>query len=527
MNMSRTAKMVGLLRWLSSRSALLAFGLALLSAVQLTTADGVADAAQPQPGLPAPAPGTLSDAAAQALHAELVQGLSQIQLSVQKCDAFLERFGNQPAVANVLQQIQTRAGRTLFTSPATITELQQIVGEPIQLGQRDLELCLQLQDRNVGAPPSSQKNFSTIDTRLGKCLSTLQQIGPNPAVLTEVRLLSRQLGGKTFTSRADLESLEQAAGRDLGLSQRELETCVEAYDTQAALTALTSAGVSLGSAINCPPPGELCQGTEPGQICCTGALNVCAQACDDEGDCEPYCEPCFPSDATVSMQDGSTRRMADLKIGDRVAVIRPDGSRGFEDIYLFTHKDQTAAAVYITLTLESGRKLTLSPRHFIPVATDRGARWQARVLKGGNEVRVGDVVWFDGPNGVATASPVIEIAREVRPGLYNPLTLGGTIVVDGVAASAHSDWFLDGLVSADTQGKVYQAMFLPVRAIYHVIGPTRMETVAEHWGVVDFLREATARSTSHAAVGWVMAGLAGVLLALAGGLLWRRQTATQ
>ena len=129
---------------------------------------------------------------------------------------------------------------------------------------------------------------------------------------------------------------------------------------------------------------------------------------------------------------------------------------------------------------------------------------------------------------MATPSPVIEIVREVRAGLYNPLTLGGTIVVDGVAASAHSDWFLDGLVSADTQGKVYQAMFLPVRAIYHLIGPSRMETVAEHWGVVDFPREATTRSTSRTAVGWVMAGLAGLSLALAVGLLWRRrQTATQ
>src|SRR5215471_10949987 len=130
-NMSGTAKMVGLLRWLLSRSALLAFGLALLSAVRLTTADGVADAAQP--GLGQPAPGTLSDAAAQALHAELVQELNQIQLSVRKCDAFLERFGNRPAVVKVLQQIQTRAGRTRLTSPETITELEQIAGEPIQL----------------------------------------------------------------------------------------------------------------------------------------------------------------------------------------------------------------------------------------------------------------------------------------------------------------------------------------------------------------------------------------------------------
>ena len=61
--------------------------------------------------------------------------------------------------------------------------------------------------------------------------------------------------------------------------------------------------------------------------------------------------------------------MTDLRIGDRVAVIRPDGSRGFDDIYLFTHKDKVASAPYVTLTLESGRKLSLSPRLFIPVAT--------------------------------------------------------------------------------------------------------------------------------------------------------------
>jgi hypothetical protein len=227
----------------------------------------------------------------------------------------------------------------------------------------------------------------------------------------------------------------------------------------------------------------------------------------------------------VSTEDGSTKRMTDLKIGDRVAVVRPDGARGFDDIYLFTHKDPVASARYVTLTLESGRKLTLSPRHFIPVAPERGASWQAHVLKGGNEVRVGDVVWSEGPSGAVTASPVIEIAHVVRAGFYNPLTLGGTILVDGVAASAHSDWFLDGLVSADTQGKVYQAMFLPVRAIYHLIGPSRMETITERWGVVDFLREATTRSAVRAGMGWVLAGLAGLLLALGAGRLWRRRAA--
>jgi hypothetical protein len=106
----------------------------------------------------------------------------------------------------------------------------------------------------------------------------------------------------------------------------------------------------------------------------------------------------------------------------------------------------------VTLTLASGRALTLSPRHFIPVAAGADDAWDARVAKGADEVRVGDFVWS-------------------AAGAYNPLTLNGTIVVDGVVASAHSDWFLDGVVPADTPARVYQAILAPVRVAYRAMGP--------------------------------------------------------
>jgi Hint module len=329
-------------------TTLAAFGLALLVALpstarSATTDEGTDAVARLLRELAEPA------AAAQAVRAEIVQQLGEVQVSVQKCDAFLKRFGQRPAVARILQRIQTKPGRTLFSSPETISELERIVGKPIDLGQQDLELCVQLRDRGVGAAPGAEKpaSFSAIGDRLGKCLSALRGIGPNPAVVAQLRRLSRDIGDATFTSQARLAALERAAGRDLGLSVREFETCVDAYDTKTALTALTSVGVSLGSAIDCPPPGEICQGNVPGQICCSGTFNICAQSCDEEGDCLPYCEPCFPSDATVSLEDGSTKRMTELRIGDRVAVIRPDGSRGFDDIYLFTHKDQVTSAPYV------------------------------------------------------------------------------------------------------------------------------------------------------------------------------------
>ena len=44
-----------------------------------------------------------------------------------------------------------------------------------------------------------------------------------------------------------------------------------------------------------------------------------------------------------------------------------------------------------------------------------------------------------GPATCAATSTVVE------RGLFNPFTLGGTIVVDNVVASVHSDWFLDPL----------------------------------------------------------------------------------
>ena len=48
---------------------------------------------------------------------------------------------------------------------------------------------------------------------------------------------------------------------------------------------------------------------------------------------------------------------------------------------------------------------------------------------------------------------VVAVRTKVDVGAFNPLTMNGTIVVDGVVASAHSDWFLDGLVSRRRPGQ--------------------------------------------------------------------------
>jgi hypothetical protein len=111
---------------------------------------------------------------------------------------------------------------------------------------------------------------------------------------------------------------------------------------------------------------------------------------------------------------------------------------------------------------------------------------------------------------------VATTATEMAVGAFNPLTMNGTIVVDGVVASAHSDWFLDGLAPAETQAWVYQTVLAPVRVAYRVLGPDRMTFVTEDLGVVDFVREASLPDGRVAGLGWILlavgsAACAGVL----------------
>ena len=68
---------------------------------------------------------------------------------------------------------------------------------------------------------------------------------------------------------------------------------------------------------------------------------------------------------------------------------------------------------------------------------------------------------------------VLSVGRLVSKGAFNPYTLSGSIVVDGVAASVHSEWVLDAFMPETWQRwlpAVYQGLFFPGRVLYGVAG---------------------------------------------------------
>lgn len=473
---------------------------------------------------PATVPGTAAE-----LQASVLNRLGEVQAAVRKCNQALPKAFQGKSADQVLRSIAQGAGQTFTLTPAAFAALRRAAGDALDLAPAELDLCIRARDMDIGrAPANGGLTMRQIDRTLQQCLSLARSGVPNPAAFKVITGLDQRPGSDSYTDAGTLTALNRAYRRSTGLTRVDLETCAAAYDMHKMASLARGDNYANVRGPFCDPgTQETCVGTDGNWTCCNTADSVCSQTCSPEGgDCVAWCQErwsCFPGDATVVTEGGGTKAMRNVQIGDRVQVVRADGSLGFEDVYLMTHHDALVRQPYIRLTLDSGRALTLSPRHFIPVASDATAGWQAAVTRGADEVRAGDRIWYRAETGAMAAAMVTATATVPATGAFNPLTEGGTILVDGVVASAHSDWFLDGWVAAATEAAVYQAMFAPVRAIYAVIGPDWTRRITQEWGVVDTVRDATAMLSRQA--GWTLGGA--LLLALAAVLLRSRRMAAR
>jgi hypothetical protein len=187
---------------------------------------------------------------------------------------------------------------------------------------------------------------------------------------------------------------------------------------------------------------------------------------------------CFPADATVELEGHRTKQMDHLRVGDR--VLTADGT--YADVYVLSHQEPEVSSQFIRLTLEDGRFLEASPQHFVKASSNcDGVSVDARA----KDVKVGACMFGMGAGEATTQLRVIENTPVWKKGIYNPFTLPGNLVVNGVVASSHSDWFLDDY--ADALGfthllpSIYQAVLMPARGLYWLAGPSNARDVLEEY----------------------------------------------
>jgi hypothetical protein len=154
---------------------------------------------------------------------------------------------------------------------------------------------------------------------------------------------------------------------------------------------------------------------------------------------------CFPASATVTLASGARVRMDALAVGDAVAV---GGSARPSPVFMFTHREKAGVHAFVRLTTAAGAALSLSPGHYV---------YAGGALVRADAVRVGDELRLAG----GSASGVVAVGATLELGLYNPQTLHGDIVVDGVVASTYT---------AAVEPAVAHAALAPLRAAFACFG---------------------------------------------------------
>ena len=132
-------------------------------------------------------------------------------------------------------------------------------------------------------------------------------------------------------------------------------------------------------------------------------------------------QACFPGKALAKLENGDVRPLSELKIGDVVYT----GTDRLSEVYLFTHALALAETPFIELATANGCTIVLSPGHYLNVNG---------VLEKAENAKLNDQLETEWGSSEITS---IDYVRET--GLYNPHTLDGNILVDGVLTSTYTD----------------------------------------------------------------------------------------
>jgi hypothetical protein len=175
---------------------------------------------------------------------------------------------------------------------------------------------------------------------------------------------------------------------------------------------------------------------------------------------------CFPGNAQVTVHSRGAVPVASLKADDEVLVQSAGGDLRFEPVLTFLHKvPQSLGLSHESLTVvHTHGSFRASRNHLIFVISDGGFRHD----KTTGALQPGDLLLIlDSEAAQVTKSMVLSISSQMTTeGMYAPLTSSGTLVVDGVVASAYGTPELGKkLPHAATH-----ASFFAVRA-YHWLAP--------------------------------------------------------
>ncbi|KAK6631609.1 hypothetical protein RUM44_006138 [Polyplax serrata] len=159
---------------------------------------------------------------------------------------------------------------------------------------------------------------------------------------------------------------------------------------------------------------------------------------------------CFPGIAKVRTRTG-VKPLSSLMIGDEVQVMDPrTGELKFSEVILFLDKSPNHFKYYLKIETSSGKTLQVTPSHLVVAVKEKSDMSAHRTgnelgeeseneleTMFASEIEIGDTLYtVDG--GKRFVDRVVNVTNSRHEGVYAPLTVEGTIVVDDVVTSCYA-----------------------------------------------------------------------------------------
>jgi hypothetical protein len=168
---------------------------------------------------------------------------------------------------------------------------------------------------------------------------------------------------------------------------------------------------------------------------------------------------CFSGSTIVlSSENGETKLMRDLQIGDHIMGVNHRGELVPDQVIGWLHLKRTQPSEFLQIETEGGQVIKVTGQHLIyahrptqgsMTATKQG--WNAFRAVYAQRIRVGDLVFHA---RTQTGARVVAIRTVQETGLFAPLTQSGRLVVDGSVASCYGSF---------ASHAVAHAVFAPAR----------------------------------------------------------------
>ena len=138
---------------------------------------------------------------------------------------------------------------------------------------------------------------------------------------------------------------------------------------------------------------------------------------------------CFAGSELVTLEDGATKAMADLTVGDRILTVNAKGEQVYSDVAYLPHGKNEERTVFAVIATESGRDVKMTANHILPAGACAA---QTLPMVSANQVAVGDCV-----ETVSGREKVVSVGKVEGKGIYTAIAMEELIVVNGIVATPY------------------------------------------------------------------------------------------